>query len=129
MQKETLRLPVKQFHKLHDFLGMILDYEYENYTFNLENLEIDLIEDIRHELFNQIPDELPIETTYAWTTAQNARFITPIKLYEVKDFSDSGLGFHITSDRGGEIFCIKNGCAHLSEDKNKNWNFTTITND
>jgi hypothetical protein len=129
MQKAKLELPIKQFHKLHDFLGMILDYEYENYTFNLENLEIDLIEDIRHELFNQIPDELPIETTYAWTTAQNARFITPIKLYEVKDFSDSGLGFHITSDRGGEIFCIKNGCAHLSEDKNKNWNFTTITND
>ena len=129
MQKAKLELPVKQFHKLHDFLGMILDYESENHKFNLENIEIDFIENIRTELFNQIPDEEPIETTYAWTTAQNARFITPIKLYEVKDFSDSGLGFHITSDRGGEIFCIKNGCAHLSEDKNKNWNFTTITND
>ena len=129
MQKETLRLPVKQFHKLHDLLGEILDYEAETNDFHVENSDIELIEDIRTELFNQIPDEEPIETTYAWTTAQNARGITPIKLYEVKDFSDSGLGFHIISDRGNKIFCIKKGCAHLSEDKNKNWNFTTITND
>ena len=120
MQKAKLELPVKQFHQLYDLLG-----EVSTWTM-LENPEIELIEDIRTELFNQIPDEdTPIETTYAWTTAQNARGITSIKLYEVKDFSDSGLGFHITSDRGGEIFCIKNGCAHLSEDKNKNWNFTT----
>ena len=129
MQKETLRLPVKQFHKLHDLLGEILDYEAETNDFHVENSDIELIEDIRTELFNQIPDEEPIETTYAWTTAKNAKGITPIKLYEVKDFSDSGLGFHIISDRGNKIFCIKKGCAHLSEDKNKNWNFTTITND
>ena len=133
MQRETLRLPVKQFHQLHDFLGMILDYESENHKFNLENIEIDFIEDIRTELFNQIPDEVPIETTYAWTTAQNAHdgasLITSLKLYEVTSISASGLGFHINNDEGREVFCIKNGCAHLSEDKNKNWNFTTITND
>ena len=129
MQKETLRLPVKQFHQLHDLLGEILDYDAETNDFHMENAAIELVEDIRTELFNQIPDEEPIETTYAWTTAKNAMAITPIKLYEVKDFTDSERGFYITSDRGSEIFCIKNGCAHLSEDKDKNWNFTTITND
>jgi hypothetical protein len=129
MQKAKLELPVKRFHQLYDLLGDILDFESETHEFNMDNIQIEIIEDFRNEMFNQIPDEEPIEITYAWTTAQNARFITPIKLYEVKDFSDSGLGFHITSDRGSEIFCIKNGCAHLSEDKNKNWNFTTITND
>ena len=128
MQKETLRLPVKRFHQLHDFLGEILDHEAETNDFNMENTDIELIEYIRTELFNQIPDEEPIKTTYAWTT-QRATGITPIKLYEVKDFSNSGLGFHIISDRGTEIFCMKNGCAHLSEDKTKNWNFTSITND
>ena len=129
MQKAKLELPVKRFHQLYDLLGDILDFESETHEFNMDNIQIEIIEDFRNEMFNQIPDEEPIEITYAWTTAKNARFITPIKLYEVKDFSDSGLGFHITSDRGSEIFCIKNGCAHLSQDKNKNWNFTTINND
>jgi len=127
MQKETLRLPVKQFHKLHDFLGMILDYEYENYKFNLENIEIDFIEDIRTELFNQIPDEEPIETTYAYIVHENVNQITPIKLYKIKRQRDGG--FLITNDRGSEIFCIVKGCAHISSDGSKNWKFLTITND
>ena len=62
MQKETLRLPVKRFHQLHDFLGEILDHEAETNDFNMENADIGLIEYIRTELFNQIPDEEPIET-------------------------------------------------------------------
>jgi len=127
MQKETLRLPVKQFHKLHDFLGMILDYESENHKFNLENIEIDFIEDIRHELFNQIPDEEPIETTYAYIVHEGAHEITPHKLYKTKPCCDGG--FLITNDRGSEIFCIGKGCSHLSSDQSKNWKFLTITND
>jgi hypothetical protein len=127
MQKAKLELPIKQFHKLHDFLGMILDYEYENYTFNLENLEIDLIEDIRHELFNQIPDELPIETTYAFTVVGELTSITPIKLYKTKRCRDGG--FLITNDRGSEIFCIDKKCSHLSSDGSKDWKLITITND
>lgn len=129
MQKAKLELPVKQFHQLYDLLGHVLDHDAEAGYLELDNLDIKFLDTVRNEMFNQIPDEEPIETTYAWTTAKMATAITPIKLYEVKDFSDSGLGFHITSDRGSEIFCIKNGCAHLSQDKNKNWNFTTINND
>ena len=132
MQKAKLELPVKRFHQLYDFLGEILDFEAERNDLNMDNIQLEIIEDIRTELFNQIPDEEPIETTYAWTTAKNAKGITPIKLYRVYEFSDSGLGFHIISDRGSKIFCIKKGCAHLSEDKmwhDKNWNFTTINND
>ena len=127
MQKETLRLPVKQFHKLHDLLGEILDYEAETNDFHVENSDIELIEDIRTELFNQIPDEEPIETTYAYIVHESAHEITPIKLYKIKRQRDGG--FLITNDRGSEIFCIGKGCSHLSSDKSKNWNFTTITND
>jgi len=133
MQKAKLELPVKRFHQLYDLLGDILDFESETHEFNMDNIQIEIIEDFRNEMFNQIPDEVPIETTYAWTTAQNAQggasLITSLKLYEVTSISASGLGFHINNDEGREVFCIKNGCAHLSEDKNKNWNFTTITND
>ena len=69
MQKAELELPVKQFHQLYDLLGDILDHESETNDFNMENSDIELIEDIRNELFNQIPDEEPAETTYAFTTA------------------------------------------------------------
>ena len=127
MQKETLRLPVKQFHQLHDLLGDILDYESETNDFHMENADIELVEDIRTELFNQIPDEEPIETTYAYIVHEGAHEITPIKLYKTKPCCDGG--FLITNDRGSEIFCIGKGCSHLSSDKSKNWNFTTITND
>ena len=129
MQNAKLKLPVKQFHQLHDFLGDILDHEAETNDFNLENADIELIEDIRTELFNQIPDEKPTEATYAWTSSKEASSITPIKMYEVKFFSESKVGFHINNDRGNDIFCIEKGCAHLSSDQSKNWNFITITND
>ena len=127
MQTAKLKLPVKQFHKLHDFLGEILDHEAETNDFNMENSDIELVEDIRTELFNQIPDEKPIETTYAFTAVTELTSITPIKLYEVNRVKSGG--FLITNDRGSQIFCIDKGCSHLSSDQSKNWKFITITND
>ena len=127
MQTAKLKLPVKQFHKLHDFLGEILDHEAETNDFNMENSDIELVEDIRAELFNQIPDEKPIETTYAFTAVTELTSITPIKLYEVNRVKSGG--FLITNDRGSQIFCIDKGCSHLSSDQSKNWKFITITND
>ena len=126
MQTAKLKLPVKQFHQLYDLLGDILDHEAESGYFNMENLDIELMEDIRTELFNQIPDEEPTETTYAFTAVSGAMNITPIKLYKTKP-CDGG-GFLITNDRGSEIFCIEKGCSHLSNDQSKNWVLTTITN-
>ena len=128
MQKAKLKLPVKQFHRLHDLLGEILDYNSDVNHFNMENNDIELIEDIRHELFNQIPDEEPIEITYAFTTAVNAHQVTPLKLYEIKRCSD-GSGFLLKNDRRSEVYCIEKGCSHLSSDQSKNWNLITITND
>ena len=126
MQKAELELPVKQFHQLYDLLGDLLDYETESGYFNMENLDIELMEDIRHELYNQIPDEEPTETTYAFTTAISGHYITPLKLYEIKKCRDSG--FLVTNDRRSEVYCIENGCSHLSPDQSENWNLTTITN-
>jgi hypothetical protein len=127
MQKAELELPVKQFHQLYDLLGDLLDYESESGYFNMDNLDIELMEDIRHELFNQIPDEEPTETTYAFTTAISGHYITPLKLYKVKECSDNG-GFLVTNDRRSEVYCIENGCSHLSPDQSENWNLITITN-
>ena len=128
MQKAELELPVKQFHQLHDLLGDILDHEAETNDFNMDNSDVELMEDIRHELFNQIPDEKPIEITYAFTTASGTPNITPTKLYEVT-LRDAGSGFLITNDAGREVFCIEKGCSHLSRLGSKNWNLITITND
>ena len=129
MQTAKLKLPVKQFHQLHDLLGDILDhYGHENLDFNMDNSDIELIEDIRTELFNQIPDEEPIEITYAFTTAVDAHQVTPLKLYEIKRCSD-GSGFLLKNDRRSEVYCIEKGCSHLSSDQSKNWNLITITND
>lgn len=128
MQKAKLELPVKQFHQIYDLLSDILDHESETNDFNMENSDIELIEDIRIELFNQIPDEKPIETTYAFTTAVDAHQVTPLKLYEVRRCTDHGGGFLITNDRRSEVYCIENGCSHLSSDQSKNWNLITITN-
>jgi len=127
MQKAELELPVKQFHQLHDLLGDILDHEAETNDFNMENSDIELMEDIRTELFNQIPDEEPIEITYAFTTAVDAHQVTPLKLYEIKRCSD-GSGFLLKNDRRSEVYCIEKGCSHLSSDQSKNWNLITITN-
>ncbi len=96
MQTAKLKLPVKQFHRLHDLLGDILDHEAETNDFNMDNSDVELMEDIRHELFNQIPDEKPIEITYAFTTASGTPNITPTKLYEVT-LRDAGSGFLITN--------------------------------
>ena len=112
MQTAKLKLPVKQFHQLHDLLGDLLDHEAESGYFNMDNLDIELMEDIRTELFNQIPDEEPTETTYAFTAVSGAMNITPIKLYETRQ-RDLGR-FFITNDAGREIFCIEKGCSHLS---------------
>ena len=128
MQKAELELPVKQFHQLHDLLGDILDHEAETNDFNMENSDIELMEDIRTELFNQIPDEEPIEITYAFTTAVDAHQVTPLKLYEIKKCSD-GSGFIIKNDRRSEVYCIEKGCSHLSSNQSENWNLITITND
>ena len=127
MQTAKLKLPVKQFHQLHDLLGDILDHEAETNDFNMENSDIELIEDIRTELFMQIPDEEPTETTYAFTTASGTPNITPTKLYEVT-LRDAGSGFLITNDAGREVFCIEKGCSHLSRLGSKDWNFVTIPN-
>ena len=128
MQTAKLKLPVEQFHRLYDFLGEVLDYYgQENSDFNMENSEINFIEGIRSELFHQIPDEKPIETTYAYTVHKDAHQITPIKLYETRPCPDGG--FLITNDRGTEVFCINKGCSHLSSDKSKDWKFLTINND
>ena len=127
MQTAKLKLPVKQFHQLHDLLGDILDHEAETNDFNMENSDIELMEDIRTELFNQIPDEEPTETTYVFTAVSGATNITPVKLYETKP-CDGG-GFLITNDAGREVYCIEKGCSHLSRLGSKNWNLITITND
>ena len=126
MQEANLKLPVKQFHQLYDFLGDILDYESESGSFNMDNSDIELIEDTCNELFNQIPDLEPTETTYAFTTAVDAHQITPLKLYEIKKCRDGG--FLVTNDRRSEVYCIEKGCSHLSSDQSENWNLTTITN-
>ena len=127
MQTAKLKLPVKQFHQLHDLLGDILDHEAETNDFNMENSDIELMEDIRTELFNQIPDEEPTETTYVFTAVSGATNITPVKLYETKP-CDGG-GFLITNDAGREVYCIEKGCSHLSRLGSKNWNLIKITND
>ena len=127
MQEAELKLPVKQFHELYGLLGDLLDYESESGYFNMENLDVDLLEDIRHELYNQIPDEKPTETTYAFTTAISGHYITPLRLYKVKSCID-GSGFLITNDRRSEVYCIEKGCSHLSPDQSENWYLTTITN-
>jgi hypothetical protein len=127
MQTAKLKLPVKQFHQLYDLLGDVLDhYGHENLDFNMDNSDIEFIEDIRHELFNQIPDEEPIETTYAFTSVANLNSITPIKLYKISRVEKGGFLMH--NDHDSQIFCLDKGCNHLSSDKSKDWNFVTIPN-
>ena len=127
MQKAKLELQVKDFHKLYDLLGHVLDHDAEAGYLDLDNLDIKLLDAVRNELFNQIPDEQPTETTYAFTAVSGITSLTPIKLYEI-DRVNTG-GFMITNDRGSQIFCIDKGCSHLSSDQSKDWKFITITND
>ena len=112
MQKENLELPVKQFHQLYDLLGDILDHESETNDFNMENNDIELIEDIRTELFNQIPDEKTY-TDYAVTGRSSNPSIQPGKLYKIVEQS-SKYGFKLEVEDGEVIYCLFKNCAFLN---------------
>ena len=112
MQKENLQLPVKQFHQLYDLLGDLLDYESESGYFNMENLDIDFLENIRTELFNQIPDEKTY-TDYALTGRSSNPSIQPGKLYKIVE-KTSKYGFKLEVEDGEEIFCLFKNCAFLN---------------
>ena len=112
MQKENLQLPVKQFHRLYDLLGDILDHESDTNDFNMENNDIELIEDIRTELFNQIPDEKTY-TDYAVTGRSSNPSIQPGKLYKIVE-QTSKYGFKLEVEDGEEIFCLFKNCAFLN---------------
>ena len=112
MQKENLQLPVKQFHQLYDLLGDLLDYESESGYFNMENLDIDFLENIRTELFNQIPDEKTY-TDYALTGRSSNPSILVGKLYKIVE-QTSKYGFKLEVEDGEEIFCLFKNCAFLN---------------
>lgn len=112
MQKENLQLPVKQFHRLYDLLGDLLDHEAEDGYFNMDNLDIDFLEDIRTELFNQIPDEKTY-TDYALTGRSSNPSIQPGKLYKIVE-KTSKYGFKLEVEDGEEIFCLFKNCAFLN---------------
>jgi hypothetical protein len=111
MQKEKLELPVKQFHQLYDLLGDILDHESETNDFNMDNRDIDLLEDIRTELFNQIPDEKTY-TDYALTGRSSNPSILVGKLYKIVE-KTSEYGFKLEVEDGEVIFCLFKNCAFL----------------
>ena len=112
MQKAELELPVKQFHRLHDLLGEILDYNSDVNHFNMENNDIELIEDIRTELFNQIPDEKTY-TDYAVTGRSSNRSIQAGKLYKIVEYSTKW-GFRLEVEDGEVIYCLFKNCAFLN---------------
>ena len=112
MQKENLKLPVKQFHRLYDLLGDLLDHEFDTNDFNMENNDIELIEDIRHELFNQIPDEKTF-TDYALTGRSSNPSIQPGKLYKIVE-KTSKYGFKLEVEDGEVIYCLFKNCAFLN---------------
>ena len=127
MQTAKLKLPVKKFHQINRLLGEILDFESENCALNLDYVHTEIIENFRYELKMQIPDEKPIETTYAFTTVEGLSSITPMTLYEIQRVETGG--FLMYNDRKCQIFCIDKKCSHLSSDQSKDWQFITITND
>ena len=112
MQKENLQLPVKQFHRLYDLLGDLLDHESDTNDFNMENNDIELIEDIRHELFNQIPDEKTY-TDYALTGRSSNFSIQAGKLYKIVE-KTSKYGFKLEVEDGEVIYCLFKNCAFLN---------------
>jgi hypothetical protein len=112
MQKENLQLPVKQFHRLYDLLGDFLDHEADTNNFNMENEDIDFLEDIRTELFNQIPDEKTY-TDYALTGRSSNRSIQPGKLYKIVE-KPSKYGFKLEVEDGEVIYCLFKDCAFLN---------------
>ena len=123
MQKENLQLPVKQFHQLYDLLGDLLDYESESGYFNMENLDIDFLENIRTELFNQIPDEKSY-TDYALTGRSSNPSIQPGKLYKIVE-KTSKYGFKLEVEDGEEIFCLFKNCAFLN---GRDWTIINVEN-
>ena len=112
MQKAELELPVKQFHRLYDLLGDLIDYEAEINVFNMENNDIDFLEDIRIELFNQIPDEKTY-TDYAVTGRSSNPSIQAGKLYKIVE-QTSKHGFKLEVEDGEVIYCLFKNCAFLN---------------
>ena len=123
MQKANLELPVKQFHRLHDLLGEILDYNSDVNHFNMENNDIELIEDIRTELFNQIPDEKTY-TDYAVTGRSSNRSIQAGKLYKIVE-QTSKYGFKLEVEDGEVIYCLFKNCAFLN---GRDWTIINVEN-
>ena len=123
MQKEKLELPVKQFHQLYDLLGDLLDHESDTNDFNMENNDIELIEDIRTELFNQIPDEKSF-TDYALTVRSSNSSIKAGKLYKIVE-QTSKYGFRLEVEAGEEIFCLFKNCAFLN---GRDWTIINVEN-
>ena len=125
MQKADLELPVKQFHRLNNLLGDLLDHESKD-NITMENNDIELMEDIRHELFNQIPEEETF-TEYAVVTNSPHRDIISKKLYKVcpsnVNSADDSYGFNITAENGEDLFCLRKGCAFLN---GSDWSFVTL---
>ena len=112
MQKAELELPVKQFHRLYDLLGDLIDYEAEINVFNMENNDIEFLEDIRIELFNQIPDEKTY-TDYAITGRSSNPSIQAGKLYKITE-KTSKHGFKLEVEDGEVIYCLFKNCAFLN---------------
>ncbi len=123
MQKAELELPVKQFHQLHDLLGEILDHNSDTNDFNMENNDIELIEDIRTELFNQIPDE-KFCIDYAITGRSSNRSIIAGKLYKIVE-KNSKYGFKLEVEDGEVIYCLFKNCAFLN---GGDWTIINIEN-
>ena len=122
MQKAELELPVKQFHRLYDLLGDLLDHEAED-NITMENNDIELIEDIRTELFNQIPDEKTF-TDYALTGRSSNPSIQPGKLYKIVEQS-SKYGFKLEVEDGEVIYCLFKNCAFLN---GRDWTIINVEN-
>ena len=123
MQKAELELPVKQFHRLYDLLGDLIDYEAEINIFNMENNDIDFLEDIRTELFNQIPDEKTY-TDYAVTGRSSNPSIQAGKLYKITE-QTSKHGFKLEVEDGEVIYCLFKNCAFLN---GRDWTIINVEN-
>jgi len=124
MQKAELELPVKQFHRLYDLLGDILNhYGHENLDFNMDNSDIEFIEDIRTELFHQIPEEKTY-TDYAITGRSSNRSIQAGKLYKIVE-KTSKYGFKLKVEDGEVIFCLFKNCAFLN---GRDWTIINVEN-
>ena len=123
MQKAELELPVKQFHRLYDLLGDLIDYEAEISVFNMENNDIEFLEDIRIELFNQIPDEKTY-TDYAITGRSSNPSIQAGKLYKIVE-QTSKHGFKLEVEDGEVIYCLFKNCAFLN---GRDWTIINVEN-